>query len=92
MDALTGLPDGVTLNALSREVYLVLQKYTVFPWPVLSTQCKRLAIDPVNITIDDLGRLITPLAVGVARFTSPAHETTVRNKLTAVLTAARGNK
>ena len=38
-------PDGVAFNRLSRSVFEALSRFTVFPWPIMLAQCKRV-IDP----------------------------------------------
>ncbi|MBL8679115.1 MAG: hypothetical protein JNK05_08105 [Myxococcales bacterium] len=85
-----GVPPGVTLNALSSAVFHALEEYTVFPWSVLSTQCKRIGIDPSNLTVIELERVSPLLAQGVARFTTPAHEVAVKAKLAALIASNRG--
>lgn len=79
------LPAGVQLNPLGILVFRVLQSYTVFPWPVLSTQCKRLGIEPSTMTAAQLTALVPALAAGVARFTTPLNEPLVRQDLEALL-------
>ncbi len=64
-------PHGVTLNALSHRVFVVLSKYTAFPWPILKTQAARLGLDGEALQESDLARLIERLGRGVARFNSP---------------------
>jgi hypothetical protein len=83
--SLTGVPEGVVLSPVAREVYLVLQQHTAFPWPVLLTQCKRLGFDVAQLTSSDLTVVLPLLAAGVGRFTSPAHESAVRAGLQALL-------
>jgi hypothetical protein len=83
--SLTGVPEGVTLSPLARDVFLVLQEHTAFPWPVLSAQCKRLGFDVATLSPPDLVAVLPLLAVGVGRFTSPAHEAAVRAGLQALL-------
>lgn len=78
-------PPGVSLVPLSREVFQVLARHTAFPWPVLSTQCKRQGVDPGALTAADLRGLIPHLASGVARFTSPDRGEQVRVELLALL-------
>lgn len=86
---MNGVPANVALNPLAAAVFEVLEQYTVFPWPVLSTQCKRLALDPANLSVADLERLAPLLAQGVARFTTPAHESAVKSKLAALVARFR---
>jgi hypothetical protein len=64
-------PDGVTFNVLSGRVFTVLNRYTVFPWPVMMAQCKRVGADPASLTTDDLKRALPHLVAGVSRFTDP---------------------
>jgi hypothetical protein len=82
--SLTGVPVGVVLSPLAREVFRVLQGHTAFPWPVLSTQCKRHNLDLATFSPADLILVIPHLASGVGRFTSPAHEAAVRRDLQAL--------
>ena len=80
-----GVPDGIQLNELGQAVFRVLQGYTVFPWPVLSTQCKRAGVDPSTLTHDQLDQLIPALAASVARFTTPLNDPLVQRDLQALL-------
>lgn len=82
---MSGVPDGIQLNELGQAVFRVLQGFTVFPWPVLSTQCKRAGIDPSALTRDQLDQLIPALAAGVARFTTPLNDPLVQRDLRALL-------
>ena len=82
--SLTGVPAGATLSPLAREVFQVLQGHTAFPWPVLSTQCKRLNIDLAVFSAADLAHVTPQLAASVGRFTSPAHEAAVKRDLLAL--------
>ena len=82
---MSSIPEGVSLSTLGRAVFRVLQAYTAFPWPVLSTQCKRASVDPSTLGRDDLARIIPALASGVARFTTPLNEPLVQRDLRALL-------
>lgn len=75
------LPSGVTLGPLSRAVFDVLARYTAFPWPVLSAQCKRAGCVAENLCLNDLRSLIPALGTSVGRFTSPEKELAVRREL-----------
>jgi hypothetical protein len=77
-------PSGVTFNALSESVFDILAEYTAFPWAILTTQAKRVNVDPAALTPADLPALIDLLAEGVGRFTSPEKRDRVRAKLLAL--------
>jgi hypothetical protein len=86
MDAtLKQLPAGVVLNALSSEVFEVLSRYTVFPWPVMAAQCKRVHVDARNLSKDDLVKALPYLAIGVGRFTDPMKAAATEHELHALL-------
>lgn len=85
--ALTGLPEGVALNALSERVYRAMQEHTAFPWAVLSAQCKRLNVDPTALSRESLEKLAPLLAAGVGRFTSPAAQSAVLRTLQSLATS-----
>jgi hypothetical protein len=85
MDVLSKLPPGIELGFLSAEIFAVLEKYTAFPWPVLTVQCQRVGADPTNIDATQLGLLIPLLALGVERFTSPETGHAVEQDLGALL-------
>jgi hypothetical protein len=89
MDRDVNRPRG--LNTLSTQIFELLARYTMFPWPVLKTQCERAGIDPFHLTPADLDeQLLDKLAAGVARFTSPAKGAEVRGELAALAgTASR---
>jgi hypothetical protein len=76
------------LAGLSRQVFDVLARYTMFPWPVLKAQAERVRADPLRLTHADLdGPLLEHLAASVARFTSPAKGARAREELAALLVA-----
>lgn len=81
MGALNGVPPDVQLNELARAVFEVMQRYTAFPWPIFSTQCKRAGVEPGTLTPAELTKIIPALGAGVARFTTPAQEALVRREL-----------
>ncbi len=86
MDAgLTKRPAGVVFNALSDAVFEVLSQYTAFPWPVMLAQCKRVAVDPANLTKKGLAEALPHIVSGVARFTSPEKASRVEHALRALL-------
>ena len=62
---------AVAPGALSARVAEVLGRYTSFPWPILIAQCRRVELDPENLTKEGLRRVLPHLVNGVARFTSP---------------------
>lgn len=66
---LTQRPQGVVFNALSDAVFVILARYTAFPWPVMLAQ--RVSADPANLTKKGLADALQHRATGVARFTSP---------------------
>ncbi len=65
------LPEDTVLVGTSRAVFKVLARHTMFPWAILKTQCKLLAIDPCTLHRTQLDTLIERLVPAVARFTSP---------------------
>lgn len=73
-------PEG--MGALSRSVFDVLARYTAFPWPILSAQCKRAGIDPMNLDGRGVAKIIPLVAEGVRLFTSPEKATLVTGELT----------
>lgn len=76
-------PEG--LSDFSAQVFDVLARYTMFPWPVLKTQAERLGVDPARVAPAHLeGPLLDYLASGVARFTSSAKGAQVRGELAAL--------
>jgi hypothetical protein len=76
---------GVELGSLSERVFDVLSRYTVFPWPVMMAQAKRMQLDPAALTPSDLERLLPRLVEGVERFTSPEKAEAVRLELEALV-------
>jgi hypothetical protein len=78
------LPDGVSMSPVARAAFDVLAGYTAFPWPVLSSQCKRAGYSAERLTKEQLRTLIPLLAAGVGRFTSPEKEIAVKRELVAL--------
>lgn len=64
-------PEGITLSPFSEQVFLVLSRYTVFPWPILKTQSERLSICPEKLSPHDLPALLQPLVKSITTFASP---------------------
>ncbi len=84
-------PPGVELGPVSAEVFEILARYTVFPWPVLKSQAVRQKLDPEKLRLEDLPRVIDSLARGVERFTSPSVGVAVRRDLEALLHGGHGS-
>jgi hypothetical protein len=70
-DRLARRPEGIELNALSESVFVILERYTAFPWPVMFAQCKRVGADPAQLTVDQLQLAMPFIVQGVSRFTDP---------------------
>jgi hypothetical protein len=79
------LPADVTLSPVAQTVLEVMSRYTVFPWPVLLAQCRRVGADPAALTAAEARPLVPFLAEGVARFTSPLKGEQVKAELLAAL-------
>lgn len=78
-------PADVTLNALSEQVFDVLSRFTVFPWPVMVAQCKRVSVDPENLTKAGLAKSLPFLVTGVGRFTDEDKAASAEQALTRLL-------
>lgn len=76
-----GMPPA-GLSPFSRAVFDAIAKYTAFPWPILTAQCKRGGLDPMNLDAAALTQLIPLIAQGVGLFTSPEKAALVRAELT----------
>ena len=72
-------PDG--LSSFSKEVFDVVARYTAFPWPIISAQCRRANVDAMNLDRESLGRVVDFISEGVGYFTSPEKATLVRREL-----------
>jgi len=72
-------PDG--LSSFSKEVFDVVARYTAFPWPIISAQCRRANVDAMNLDRESLGRVVDFIAEGVGYFTSPEKAMLVRREL-----------
>jgi hypothetical protein len=59
------------LSSFSKEVFDVVAKYTMFAWPVLTAQCRRVNVDPMHLDKESLTKIIKFVADGVGLFTSP---------------------
>jgi len=73
------------LSEFSAKVYEVLSRYTAFPWPVMAAQCRRLKLDPANLSAASLQQAAGLLSEGVARFTSPEKGQAVAEELRALM-------
>jgi hypothetical protein len=72
-------PEG--LSIFSKEVFDVVARYTAFPWPIISAQCRRANVDPVNLDGEGLRKVLDFIAEGVGYFTSPEKAMLVRREL-----------
>jgi len=84
-DGLRRRPADVTLNPLSEAVFDVLSRFTVFPWPVMVAQCKRVAVDPAALTKDGLAKSLPFLVTGVGRFTDEDKAAAAEQALTKLI-------
>ncbi len=78
-------PADVTFNPLSEAVFDVLSRFTVFPWPVMVAQCKRVSVDPANLTKEGLAKSLPFLVTGVGRFTDEDKAAGAEQALTRLL-------
>ncbi len=81
-DALVKVTAPEGLGPLARSVFDVIARYTAFPWPILSAQCKRAGVDAMNLDGEGLAKIIPLVAQGVGLFTTPEKATLVRAELT----------
>jgi hypothetical protein len=82
-----GTPEA--LSPFSKEVFDVVAKYTKFPWPVLTAQCRRANVDPLHLDRASLEKIVDFVSDGVGFFTTPEKATQVRHELT-LLARPRG--
>jgi hypothetical protein len=73
------------LSPLSSQVLDVLQRCTMFPWPLLKTQADRHGIDGAALDVDGLRLIIDDLVKGLERFGSPQKAAAARTDLLALL-------
>ncbi len=83
---MSSMPEG--LSPFSQQVFDILARYTAFPWPVLTAQCRRSSIDPLHLDQETLGKVIGPLARGVGAFTSAAKAREFEEEITLLLRPA----
>jgi hypothetical protein len=69
---------------LTKEILRVLSTATPFAWPILQTQSDRLKVDPTDIKLPDLTKLIPLLERAVTRWSTPKKGALVSEKLTAL--------
>lgn len=76
-------PDG--LSGFAAQVFDVLAEHTMFPWPVMKTQCERAGVDPFMLSAAHLKKpLLDSLTASIARFTSTAKGERARMSLEAL--------
>jgi hypothetical protein len=78
------------LSPCSEQVLGLVSRYTVFAWPVLTAQCRHSHVDPMHLDQETLGRVIGPLAQGVAVFTTPAKARRFEEELALLLRSGEG--
>ena len=70
------------LSPFSREVFDLIAKYTMFPWPIMTAQCKRGNVDPMLLDRASLAKVLPFIVEGVGSFTSPAKAQQIQADLT----------
>lgn len=69
------------VGAFAGRVLDVLERHTMFPWPLLKTQAERGGIDPASLSAADLPRILDDIERALARFTSPEKAALARQEL-----------
>ncbi len=72
-------PEG--LSPFTREVIGIVAKHTVFAWAIISAQCRRARVDPMQLNPETLSMVTAFIAEGVGAFTSPAKAKQVEMEL-----------
>jgi hypothetical protein len=81
LPTLGAVPTDAQLGGLALQVFQVLAKYTAFPWPILQAQCERAGVKPETLSSKELNKVVSFLADGVARFSTPDKGEAVRREL-----------
>lgn len=61
-------PDDV--SEITNATLDVLERYTMFPWPLLKTQAEKLLLDPKQLDADGLSLCVDEIHAALNRFTS----------------------
>ena len=75
------------VSPLTSQVLDVLQRSTMFPWPLLKTQADRHGIDGASLDAASLRAILDDLVKGLERFASPEKAAVARSALEALLQA-----
>lgn len=73
------------LSPLASQVLDVLQRCTMFPWPLLKTQADRHGIDGAALDTAGLRLILDDLVKGLERFGSPDKAAAARASLQVLL-------
>lgn len=73
------------LSPLSSQVLDVLQRYTMFPWPLLKTQADRHGVDGAILDDANLHLLLDDVTKGLERFGSVEKAAAARTELLALM-------
>lgn len=77
------------LGPVSAAALDVLERYTMFPWPLLKTQAERMLLDPINLDADALALLMNELCDALASITSAEKAAVARKELSELLARLR---
>lgn len=69
------------VGAYAARVLDVLERHTMFPWPLLKTQAERAGLDPSALAADQLRLILDDIEKALARFTSPEKAAVARQEL-----------
>lgn len=72
------------VGAYAGRVLDVLERHTMFPWPLLKTQAERAGLDPAALAPADLRVILDDVEKALARFTSPEKAALARVELQAL--------
>jgi hypothetical protein len=72
------------LSPFSSQVLDVLQRSTMFPWPLLKTQADRHGVDAAALDAASLRLILDDLVKGLERFGSPEKAAAARAALIAL--------
>ena len=77
------------VGAVSAQALDVLERYTMFPWPLLKTQSERRGFDPKQLDVSALAACLDELVAGIARFTSAEKADRARQELASLIDSLR---
>ena len=74
-------------SSASKRVYEALDRRSSLAWPILKKQCEIAKLDPINLQLSDLKKVVPGISQALSSFTTPEKGVAFENEILAKQTA-----